>query len=32
MWAAYAFAAITLISLPAAVMTGQPIIIVGQNL
>ena len=29
MWAAYAFAAITLISLPAAVMTGQPIIIVA---
>lgn len=29
MWAAYAFAAITLVSLPAAVMTGQPIIIVA---
>jgi hypothetical protein len=29
MWAAYVFAAITLVSLPAAILSGQPIIIVA---
>ncbi|MHB1173327.1 MAG: hypothetical protein ACYCZY_12760 [Lacisediminihabitans sp.] len=29
MWAAYAFTAITLVSLPAALMTGSPIVIVA---
>jgi len=29
MWAAYVFAVITLVSLPAAIMSGQPIIIIS---
>jgi uncharacterized membrane protein len=31
MWCAYAFVLLTLISLPAAIRTHDPIIIVGQN-
>lgn len=32
MWAAYTFALLTFVSLPAAILSHDPIIIVGQNI